>query len=222
MDNSAYLSTGIESLDREFKGLKPGLMYLITGEEKTGKTSLALQIACIASKKNVETYLLDCGGNLHYLRLSKIASYWRGDLTKIKIAFPHSFKEQEKTIIWIADSVPSGTVVIIDDFTYLHRVHMVGNVALDKRLFHSLSFQLAYLKEACRTRNLTAFIISDVHDVPGESISKPVASAITTYFADTHISLHKVVGELMELKIHTVSSRSEFKVRIHEGGIKEA
>lgn len=217
-----YFKTGIKSFDDEYKGLRSGLVYLLSGEEKSGKTSLALQIACIASRNNVVTYFLDCGGHIHYLRLSRIATNWEADLSQIRIAVPHTFKEQERSIVWIADSAPSGSLVIVDDFTYLHRIQMVGDVNIDKSLFHSLAFQVAYLKEASKTRNLTSIVITDVHDVPTKGITKPVASAITTHFADVHIALFSETPVLKMLKILNGLPPREYRVRIYDGGITEA
>ncbi len=217
-----YFKTGIKSFDNVYGGLRSGLMYLISGEEKSGKTSLALQIACIASRDNVGTYLLDCGGHIHYLRLSRIAANWEADLSKIKITFPRSFKEQERLIVWLADSAPAGSLVIVDDFTYLHRVQMVGDVNMDKGLFHSLAFQMACLKEACKTRNLTSILITDVHDVPPKGISTPVASAITTYFADVHLSLFSDTSGLKILRVISGLPTREYKIRTCDGGVIEA
>lgn len=39
------LSTGIDSLDKKIKGLKPGGLYVIAGRPKMGKTTLAMNIA---------------------------------------------------------------------------------------------------------------------------------------------------------------------------------
>ena len=221
MSSPAYFKTGIKSFDTADGGVRSGLMYLVSGEEKSGRTSLALQIACIASRGNVRTYLLDCGGHIHYLRLSRIAANWGADLCRIEITFPRSFKEQERTIVWVADMAPAGSLVIVDDFTYLHRVQMVGDVNIDKSLFHSLAFQMACLKEACKTRNLTSIFITDVHDVPPKGITTPVASAITTYFADVHLGLFSDISGLKILKTIRGLAPGEYRLRIHEGGISE-
>lgn len=222
LENTEYFKTGIKSFDEKFNGLKSGLVYLISGEEKSGKTSLALQIACIASSINFRTYILDCGGHIHYLRLSKIASNWNADLSQLWIAFPHSLKEQERTIVWVADMAPDNSLVVVDDFTYLHRIQMTGNIAVDKSLFHSLAFQLAYLKEACKTRGLTSILITDVYDVPTVGVTRPVASAITTYFSDIHLTLISESSNVKILKVLSGSSPAEFRVKIHEGGISDA
>lgn len=222
LSSTAYFKTGIKPFDDEYGGLKSGLLYLISGEEKSGKTSFALQVACIASRSNLGIYLLDCGERIHYLRLSKIARNWNADLSQIRIAFPRSFKEQERTIIYVADEAPTGSLVIVDDSTYLHRVQMTGDVTVDKSLFHSLAFQLAYLKEACKTRDLTSILITDVYDVPVEGITKPVASAITTYFSDVHLSLVSESSNVKILRIVSGLQPAEFKLIIHDGGISEA
>lgn len=222
LSSVAHFKTGIRSFDEEYNGLKSGLLYLISGEEKSGKTSFALQVACIASRSNFRSYVLDCGGHIHHLRLYKIAKNWNADLSQIRIAFPRSFKEQERAIIWVADKAPSGSLVIVDDFTYLHRVHMTGNVSIDKVLFHSLAFQLAFLKEACKARDLTSILITDVHDVPIEGIAKPVASAITTYFSDVHLSIVTESSKIKILRVIKGFPPSEYKVIIHDGGVSEA
>jgi len=222
LSSLAYFKTGIGPFDDKYNGLKLGLLYLISGEEKSGKTSLALQVACIASRSNFKSYLLDCGGHVHYLRLSKIARNWNADLSQIRIAHPQNFNEQERAITWVADNAPAGSLVIVDDFTYLHRIQMSGNVSADKALFHSLAFQIAYLKEACKTRDLTSILITEVHDIPVEGVTKPVASVIATYFSDVHLSMISESYNVKILKVISGIPPGEFRIIIHDGGIREA
>lgn len=214
-----YLPTGLSRFDREQGGLRAGRLHLLSGEEKSGKTSLALQVACIAAKSGGWVYWLDCGGRLHHVRLHQVASGWGADLGRIRLSFPHTLKEQEKIVVWVAEHAPPGSLIIADDFTYLYRVQMLGEASLDQPLYISLAFQSAFLKEAALTRGVTPILVSEVHEPPTGEGPRPVAAAITTFFADSHLFTKSLWGGVKLLRLLRDGREDEYLFRVHEGGV---
>jgi RecA/RadA recombinase len=215
------LSTGIRGLDGEEGGLKPQSLYLIVGEEKSGRTTLALQIAAIASSRGVNVMWLDCGGRLHHARLLSIAKYWGGDLSRIRVAVPDTFAEQLRLLVWACEFTTAPGLIVVDDFTYLHRVDASGDPSRDKPIYTRLAFQAAYLKETTRTRDIAAIIIADVHERPGLGLQQPIAGAIVTFYSDLKLWM-STLGP--GRKLPTVEGEvggGRYILRVHEGGLSE-
>lgn len=194
---------------------------MIVGEEKSGKTTLALQIASIASRLGVEVLWLDCGGRLHPTRLKSLTSRWDADLSRIKVSMPETFSQQLRLVVWACDYIQEPGLIVIDDFTYLHRVAASGVLPRDKWIYKTLAFQSALLKEVTRTRNVTSIAISDVHERPGLGQPQPVANTIVSYYSDSEIWLHPIAPSRRLLRLRYADKSISFHVRIFEGGIIE-
>jgi RecA/RadA recombinase len=215
------LATGISGLDSTRGGLEARRLHLIVGEEKSGKTTLALQVASIASGMGFEVLWLDCGGRLHPARLRALASHWGADLSKIRISTPETFSEQLRLIIWACDYAQEPGLIVVDDFTYLHRVEASGVLPHDKWIYKMLAFQSALLKEVTRSRNVTSIVVSDIHERPGLGQPQPVASAIVSYYADSELWLQSIAAGRRLLRLRINDQSLSLRVRIFEGGIME-
>ena len=212
------MRTGIPSLDSHEEWVNEPSLILLSGEEKSGKTSLVLQIAAIASREGILVYWLDCASRLSPYRLRQVVERWKADPRRILVASPNSFKEQEKRVLWLADRMDRNKLVVVDDYTYLHRVEMSGNVSRDKPLFHSLAFQTAILKEAVNVRRGTAILVSQVHEVPtGEGV-KPVAEALIKPFVDVHLSLRPITADVRALNVE--GTGRSYRIKLSEGGFE--
>lgn len=218
---SGGVLTGLRSLDSELGGLEPRLFYLIVGEEKSGRTTLALQLSLIASRGGREVLWLDCGGRLHPVRLKLMAEYWGADVSRIKISLPQTFMEQLRLLIWACDHVEEQGLIVVDDFTYLHRVEASGSPSRDMWIYRLLAFQAALLKEATRTRGVTAVAVSDVHERPGLGQPQPVAGAIVSYYSDGEIWLESVGAGSRLLRFRIGERQFSLRARIFGGGIVE-
>lgn len=216
------LLTGIRSLDGALGGLESRRFHLIVGEEKSGRTTFALQVASIASRQGVEALWLDCGGRLHYERLNMLARRWQANLNLVRIAVPETFAEQVRLLIWACDYVREPGLIVIDDFTYLNRVEAVGDPARDKRFYKGLAFQSALLKDVTRTRNVTSMAIVDIHERPGVGGPEPAANAIVSYYSDTQIWMRTIGTNRKLLKLRLDGLAKEFPVSVYEGGLTDA
>ncbi|GBC71043.1 hypothetical protein HRbin02_00820 [Candidatus Calditenuaceae archaeon HR02] len=202
-------------------GLEARRLHLIVGEEKSGKTTLALQVASIASGTGFEVLWLDCSGRLHPARLRSLANHWSADLYRIKISIPETFSEQLRLIIWACDYIQEPGIIVVDDFTYLHRVEASGVSPRDKWIYKMLAFQSALLKEVTRSRNVTSIIVSEIHERPGLGQPQPIASAIISYYADTELWIRPITAGRRLLWVNINDKSLSLRVRLFEGGIAE-
>ncbi|MDW8073668.1 MAG: hypothetical protein RMJ28_05495 [Nitrososphaerota archaeon] len=211
----------MRSLDSAFGGLEARRLYTVVGEEKSGRTTLALQVASIASGRGLEVFWLDCGGKLHPARLKSLMDWWGADLTRIKFSMPENFSEQLRLVIWACDYAMEPGLIVLDDFTYLHRVEATGVPSRDKWIYKMLAFQSALLREATRTRDITAIAVSDIHEKPGLGVPQPVAGSIVSYYSDGELWLQSVEAGLRLLKLKVGERSVSLRVRIFEGGFLE-
>jgi len=177
-------STGLPRLDDMLQGgVSTGAILLIYGQEKSGKTSLALRI-CASAARAASALYVDCSGRLHPLRLSQILEANRVDEDKVYLLTLENFLQQEEVILKIYDEGAPAPLVVFDDFTYLHRIELLGNIRLNMNIYRRLAFQLATLKEAALKRDLAVVIIGQIHSIPETGEPRAVAQRILTYWSD--------------------------------------
>lgn len=182
-------STGLPGLDERLGGgIATRTLTLIYGEEKSGKTSLALMICALATRQLPAAYI-DCSGRLHSARISQIMKAVKGDEEKLYILSIENFQEQERVILSLHDSRPPARLLIFDDFTALHRLELSGDIRLDMPVYRRLTFQVAALKEAALRNDLAIIIVGQVHDIPDRGEARAVAQRILGYWSDTILRL---------------------------------
>lgn len=184
-------STGLPELDDALGGgIRKKTITLIYGEEKTGKTSLVLRMCALATRTSSAAYV-DCSGRLHPLRLDQIMKANGGDGSKLYLLSINSFYEQEKAILSIHDFTAPAPLIAFDDFTALHRLELTGEIKLDMRIYKTLAFQLAALKEVAMKRDLAIIVVGQVHEIPDRGEARAVAQRILSYWADQVLRLEK-------------------------------
>ncbi|MEM0440565.1 MAG: hypothetical protein QXF45_05040 [Candidatus Caldarchaeum sp.] len=161
----------------------PEKTYLVYGEDKAGKTSLALTTAAKTAARGMKTMWIDCGARLSPLRLKQIIP--DKFLDKIYVTQPRGFREQLTSILNIHDFLPSDvSLIVVDDFTNLHRLELTGKPSIDLPVYRALSLQAALLKNIATTRKTAVIIIGLVHEIPVINVTTPVAQRIVTYWTD--------------------------------------
>jgi len=213
------IPTGVAELDARLGGLESKRLYLIVGEEKSGRTTMALQTALIASARGLDVLWLDCGGRLHPARLMQLAARRGGDLARIKVSVPESYSEQARLLLWACDHVGEPGLIVADDFTYLHRVELAGPPSHAKWIYKRLAFQAALLRGVTRSKDVTSIATVDVHERPGAGQPQPVASSILSYYSDGEVWIHQLSPGWRVLKVVAGGELFEARVRIHEGGL---
>jgi len=188
-------STGLPRLDDYLGGGIPTkTITLIYGEEKSGKTSLALRISALAARIASAAYI-DCSGRLHPERLSQILEANRAKEEKVLVAVVENFLQQEELILRLHDEPPPAPLIVFDDFTALHRIEITGDVKRDMSVYKRLAFQVAALKEAALNRDLAIIIVGQVHEIPDVGESRLVARRILEYWSNHVLRLERKPGE---------------------------
>ncbi|MCX8201502.1 MAG: hypothetical protein N3H84_05295 [Candidatus Caldarchaeum sp.] len=183
---------------------KEGISYLVYGDDKAGKTTLLLYAALKTVEKAGKVLWVDCGARLYFTRLHQIIPPQL--LDKIYVTQPRSFREQLESIINVHDFLPSDTrLVVVDDFTYLHRLELSGNPSKDLPIYRALSLQAALLKDVAMTRKASVVVVGLVHEIPVINVVAPVAGRIVSYWADFVAKLVRRNGyvEMVEEKPST-------------------
>jgi len=190
MEETCVISTHVSSVDDLLSGgFRLGQLYFLYGEEKTGKTSLTLTVCASAIKKGLKPLFIDCSGRLHPERVLQVLQSWSVDLSKLSIRIVQSFQEQEQLILNLYNSKKMFDVIILDDFTYQHRIELSGDVRQDLSIYKKLALQVAMLSELASRENVTVIIIGQVHDMPEQGGGKAVAYRILSHWAKCVLKL---------------------------------
>ncbi len=162
---------------------KEGAAYLLYGEDKVGKTTLVMSAASKLMDEGWRVLWVDCGARLYFPRVEQLVKANKLDM--LYIIQPRSFREQLGYIVDIHDKLPTNVrLVVCDDFTYLHRLDLSGDVSKDLPLYEALTFQAALLKDLAIARKISVVIVGLVHEIPALNITAPVAGRIVSYWAD--------------------------------------
>ncbi|RLG04586.1 MAG: hypothetical protein DRN54_00635 [Thaumarchaeota archaeon] len=184
-------STGLPRLDDLLGGgIRSKTLTLVYGEEKTGKTSLALRICALATRAASAAYV-DCSERLHPLRLAQVMEANRADESKLYLISVDSFSKQEKIVLNIHDFKPPAPIIVFDDFTAMHRLEIIGDVKRDTPVYKRLALQVAALKEAAMRKDLAVILVGQVHAIPDRGEERAVAQRILSHWADQILRLER-------------------------------
>jgi len=212
--------TGLPELDEELGGgLPTGSITLIYGEEKSGKTSLALKLCALAARKARAAYI-DCSNRLHPLRLTQIIEGNRVDESRLLILSVESFLHQEEIVLKLYDYPPPAPLIVFDDFTFRYRLEIKGDVKRDTPIYERLAFQLAALKEATVKKDIAIVVIGQVHTLPTTGETRAVAHRILTYWSDYVLKIVRRVGERCgRIWIEKPEKKGVYRFRIVKSGV---
>lgn len=197
MPKLSVVTTGIPSLDKVLEGgYTSGKQYLIYGEEKSGKTSLALQAAVNGALSAPKLIWIEGASDLHPSRLRVLDNLYGGIGERIQVFSPRSHAEQVALVARLGFYLSRNPgMVVLDDFTYLYRVEASGRLEVDQPLFKDISFQLAFLKRIALEKKVPILVISLSHDIMFGmhfSETRPVADRISTYWADVVLRTNRI------------------------------
>jgi len=216
------ISTHVASVDDLLNGgFRLGQLYFLYGEEKTGKTSLTLTICASAVEEGLKPLFIDCSGRLHPERILQILQSWSIDLSKLSIKMIQSFQEQTRLIINLYDSKKIFDVIILDDFTYQHRIELSRDVRLNLSIYKKLALQVAMLSELASRENTAVIIIGQVHDMPEQEGGKPVAYRILSHWAKWVIKLRVGSRNYKEIIIEKPEKKGPGYFIINNRGISK-
>ncbi|BAJ50549.1 DNA repair protein RadB [Candidatus Caldarchaeum subterraneum] len=190
---------------------KPTASYLLYGEEKSGKTALLLTAAAKIAEKGGKVVWIDCGARLHPARLRQIFPVER--LSQLYISQPRTFREQFETLLNVHDFPPSdASLIVCDDFTYLHKLELSGKPSTDLPVYRALSLQAALLKNLAIARKISVVLVGLVHSIPAIDAQEPVAARIVTYWSDVVAKVQKGRDASVVMQEKPVAQKIYFKI----------
>lgn len=201
------VSTGCSSLDKLLEGgFSSNSLSLVYGEAETGKSSLAVQCAVNAARRDYKTIFIDSDGAFSTRRLLQIAYYDSEKVSPlITLVKPTTFEEQALAIDHL-DTYITKTVrlVIVDTITSLYRVEL-GDVKKTFTLNRELHRQVAALAQIAKTHKIAALIISQVRSIFTQTYitEEPVATRVLKFWSDIvlnlkHTSRSQVIKAILE------------------------
>lgn len=174
----------------------------IFGEAGTGKTTLALQIACKFCAKGKKVVFIDTEGKVSAIRIKEIIQ--NTDFTKInkmlKLYTPSDFSKQHELIINMEYYLHNQKIdlLIIDTITNLYRQELKFNIK-NKKNYERLAFQVALLKKIASEKSFLVVLFNQasMRKLKDENVLaplkqervSPVANAIMNYWTSREIIL---------------------------------
>jgi len=216
----SVLSTLTPSLDRLLEGGLPrGYLSLVYGEASTGKTTLSMQCAISASRRNWKTLYIDADQSFSHQRLLQICGSENVDACEDIIVFlPQSFLEQSRIVESLENYLTKRIgLIVIDTVTSLYRVATGGGGATFN-LNRELNRQLAYLVELASRHDLTTLVTGQVRstvDGLGWKI-EPVARRTIFHWPRIVVRLRSTVKQkIKEAKIERFLSNDAAEKRCY-------
>ncbi|MCS7126015.1 MAG: hypothetical protein NZ929_03800 [Aigarchaeota archaeon] len=222
MSTLDLVPTYVKGIDRLlFGGFKLGELYFIYGEEKSGKTSLALTLCASAIRNGLRPLFLDCSIRLHPQRVLQILESWSLDPSKLSIRMIQDFQDQEDFILHLYNSEKLFDIIVLDDFTHQHRIEMYGEVRSDLPIYKRLAMQVAMLSELTTRDKSLVVLIGQVHDLPEQENRKAVAYRILSHWARWIIKLTIGSKGFRELFLEKPEKTGPAYFIINESGVGE-
>ena len=176
-----------------------GKLIHIFGKAGSGRTTLALQIACNICAQAMEVFFIDTEGKVSGKRVKEIAGVdcFKKVNKHLKLYRPENFEKQHTFIRQLEFYLANRTLglIVVDTITNLYRQEQtLGEVG--KNNFEKLAFQVALLQKIAKQYSLPVLLFNQAtlnkKDNPlnlrQERVS-PVAQAIMDYWADRKIIL---------------------------------
>ncbi|NHK31413.1 MAG: AAA family ATPase [Asgard group archaeon] len=199
-----------------------GQLIHIYGEAGTGKTTLALQIACGICSQGEKVVFIDTEGKVTGSKIQQMLK--NSDLEQanslLKLYIPTSFQEQHELIQKLEFFTNNQKIaaIIIDTITNLYRQES-DLLNEDKRLYKQLTFQVALLQKLAKKKLFPIILFNQatmakiddqdfLSNLKRERVN-PVAKAIISYWADREIILVSYGYDKYEARIP-----SEFEGRV--------
>lgn len=180
----------------------PGKVIHIFGEAGSGRTTLALQIACNICSKNKKVLFIDTEGKVSGTRIKDISGdeHFPRVNKFLKLYSPANFTEQQDLIQNLDFFLINQKVgmIIIDTITNLYRAEGKFGVP-SKNHYEKLAFQVALLRNIAKQRSVLVLLLNqatmnkndegdELLNLKRENVS-PVAKAILNYWSDREIIL---------------------------------
>lgn len=236
---SEKISTGSYDLNTWlYGGYETDIITMIAGSPGSGKTNLAILVACSQAKHGSKVIFLDTEGGFSIERVKQIVGNENCEkiLENILILSPTNFDEQKKTFQTLLDKVKEGSVgvIIIDGMAMLYRLELGDAIHSNNQnkiqsVNREVAKQMRILAEIARKKNVPIIITNQVYstflseDDLKKGIEKEtnlVGGDLFKYWSKCIIELKNERGKRKAILLkHRSLPEKEFNFEIRDLGI---
>lgn len=206
-------------------GIEKGIVTQIYGASGSGKSNVALYLACNVAKKGKKVIYIDTEGGISIDRVKQIARFDFPKVAKnIIVLEPKTFSEQTEDVDaineWVKRNPNEAELIILDSAVALYRVDE-NNSKANK----ALGRQIAILASLAHEYDLAIIVTNQIYSsFDGEGSVKPVGGTILPYRTKAIIQLDKgeSVGERIATTIRhrSIEENKQISFRITSKGIE--
>ena len=167
------ISTGSYDLNKWlYGGYEEDVITMIAGPPGSGKTNMAILVACSQAKKGNKVLFIDTEGGFSVERIKQIVGEnYKDYLENIILSQPTSFKDQEKLFLKILEQVKKEHIklIIIDSMAMLYRLEL-GDAIQSKEdnkikdVNREVASQMRILAEISRNQKIPIIITNQVYN----------------------------------------------------------
>lgn len=153
-------------------GYECDVITMIAGSPGSGKTNLAILVACSQAKKGNKVLFVDTEGGFSVERVKQIVGEeYDKVLENILLMSPTSFDEQKKCFANVLDKMKKGYfgLIIVDSMAMLYRLELgdaqkSGNSENVKKTNREVAKQMRILAEIARKKKIPVLITNQVYN----------------------------------------------------------
>ncbi len=172
MQNEKISSGSFDFNDFLGGGYEKDVITMIAGPPGSGKTNLAILVACSQAKQENKVIFIDTEGGFSVERVNQITGNSEKILENILILKPTNFDEQKNCFNQLLKNLKKEQVklIVIDGMTMLYRLELAENEKQIKKINGEIVKQLRILAEISRKKNIPVLITNQVYSqfVEGE------------------------------------------------------
>ena len=172
MQNEKISSGSFDFNDFLGGGYEKDVITMIAGPPGSGKTNLAILVACSQAKQENKVIFIDTEGGFSVERVNQITGNSEKILENILILKPTNFDEQKNCFNQLLKNLKKEQVklIVIDGMAMLYRLELAENEKQIKKINGEIVKQLRILAEISRKKNIPVLITNQVYSqfVEGE------------------------------------------------------
>lgn len=165
------ISTGSFDLNKWlYGGYEAGIVTMVAGPPGSGKTNMAVLVACSQAKKGNKVIFVDTEGGFSSDRVKQIAGENYEEILKnIFLITPSDFEEQKKIFVNLNERLKKDQIslVVIDSMAMLYRLELgdarEGGNSDVKNTNKEVARQMKLLAEISKKQGIPVFITNQVY-----------------------------------------------------------
>lgn len=226
LSKPTLIPSGALSFDEALGGgLDEGEILHIFGPGGVGKTTLALQFAINAARKNNRIFYVNSEGQFPLVRLKQMTSTQFNEISPlITIVSPANFSEQAKFVSNLDSLITPDVKLLVFDTIVSHYRREYGPKTDTVMLNRKLNQQFGLIANVARSQNLAVIVINQVRgDVDNGEHFLPVANSVASYWGNCHLQITRAESKgyrEFKLKISEESEPRILMMSLHASGFR--